>query len=73
MARLTLFMILLKNFQVDFKSNGLEGKTGKAGVLIGESLLEKVKGAKRKSTGTMLIFISLEVEIRNWNEVNSCV
>ena len=52
MARLTLFMLQFRYFQVDYKSNGLEGKTGKAGVLIGESLLEKVKGAKRKSTGT---------------------
>ena len=59
MGRLTLFMLLFKNFQVDFKSNGLERKTGKAGVLIGESLLEKVKGAKRKSTGSNNVDFSL--------------
>ena len=39
MARLTLFMLQLNFFQLDFKSNDHEGKTDKAVLLIGERLL----------------------------------
>ena len=76
LATQTLVMLLFKILQVDLKSNGLEGKTGKAGVLIGERLILvfKVKGVKSKSTGSNSVdFSYLEVEIRKWNEVNSCL